>query len=781
MKFATLSIARTAVAVSLLWGMTGRCCWADSSDVATVRTTHPFPVLPEPVTSFGAAIIGSDLYLYGGHRGGAHHYHREAQANTLWRLKLGTPSTWDAEKPGSDAKLGSDAKWERLSDGPRLQGLAMVAANGKLYRLSGFEARNKEAEEQDLWSLAGAAEYDPATGRWTELPPLPEPRSSFDAAVLDGAIYVVGGWQMRGEQATVWRQLAYRLDLTQPRDQWRWQPLPAPPFQRRALAVAAYDGRLYAIGGMQPSGKTTTRVDVYDPASKLWQSGPALLGKPLDGFGASAFASGGHLYVTTLSGQLQRLSEDGEAWELAGKLEQDRFFHRMLPLPGGKLLSVGGASMQTGKTEQLDVIHPPPATQPVAAPAAVGWTSFQNGGHIVAAGPCPANWSPTRGLAWQQKLAGYGQSSPVAAAGQIYVTSQAGKQKEQLLVQALQLDTGKELWRHELKNSSPEESTNYVSRAAPTPVCHAGGVIALFEGGNLVSLDKDGQVRWERDLVADYGPIKSRHGIGASLEQDEHRLFVWIERESDPYVAALDKDSGKTIWKSAGIGKTCWSSPRLAPIGGLTHLVLSGAGAVVGYDPENGKELWRFNDVSGNTTATPVSVGDGRLLIGASEGRGEEAGAGSTNGVLEVRPIDGGGFQPTWLWKAGKASSSFGSPVVHDGLAYFVNRVGVVFCLDATTGEELYASRSAGSIWATPIVSNDLLYLFGKDGRTTVIKTGRKHEQVAVNSLWDGANAQTDRMGFGGPVLYAAIAPGDGSLLLRRGDILYRVAAESGR
>ena len=297
-----------------------------------------FPDLPENVTSFGAAIAGNELYVYGGHTGRAHTYDDHSQAHTLRRLNLDDPK-----------------EWESLATGPRLQGLAMVADGDVLYRLGGFTAKNAVGEEHDLWSQAGVARFEPTKGEWTDVSPLPEPRSSFDAVVMDGKLYVVGGWALQGGSDATWHKTAYVMDLAN--EPPRWKALPDPPFRRRALSLAAHDGKLYAIGGMQPSGKPTTRVDVFDPETGKWSVGPSINGDPLEGFGSSSFAQAGHLYVSTLRGNLQRLSSDGETWETVRKLENARFFHRMLPLGDDELLMVGGADMEIGKFPELDVIR----------------------------------------------------------------------------------------------------------------------------------------------------------------------------------------------------------------------------------------------------------------------------------------------------------------------------------------------------------------------------------------------------------------------------------------
>lgn len=303
-----------------------------------VVTSDQFPPIPETVTSFGAAVTDDAIYLYGGHTGGAHAYDATSQAKTLWRLDRKTPTQWQA-----------------VNQGPGLQGLSMVTHGGKLYRIGGFMAKNAPGEDGDLWSQASVASYDPATKQWTDVTPLPEPRSSFDAAVLDGTIYVVGGWSMQGEGDTTWAENAYALDLSNQAS--GWQTLPQPPFQRRALSVAAHQGKIYVIGGMRESGELTKRVDIFDPKTGEWTQGPSLNGEGMEGFGSSSFAVGGELFSATYSGKLQKLSDDGKLWENVAELESARFFHRLLPLSKNELVVLGGASMTSGKFEEVDVIR----------------------------------------------------------------------------------------------------------------------------------------------------------------------------------------------------------------------------------------------------------------------------------------------------------------------------------------------------------------------------------------------------------------------------------------
>jgi N-acetylneuraminic acid mutarotase len=300
-------------------------------------TSAQLPELPEGLTSFGAAILDDALYLYGGNYGSAHDYSNADQSGDLWRLSLSSPH-----------------KWEKVLEGPKLQGLALVSFRGALYRLGGFTAVNAAGKDADLRSQAGFARWAPSSTKWEQLPPLPEPRSSFDATLLGSVLYVAGGWNLQGDSRQgLWHETAWSIDLATEMPQWK--ALANPPFKRRALALAAYGGRVYCIGGMQPNSRTTTSVAVYNPDENRWTEGGSLLGAPLDGFGASACECEGGLYVSTMSGSIQRLAPDGRGWEFVAQTKHPRFFHRMISWQDQRMVLVGGASMSAGKILPVDI------------------------------------------------------------------------------------------------------------------------------------------------------------------------------------------------------------------------------------------------------------------------------------------------------------------------------------------------------------------------------------------------------------------------------------------
>jgi len=283
--------------------------------------------LPTTLTSFGGAVLGDFVYIYGGTTGSSHEYSSELQNDSLMRMPV------------------SGGQWETVAKGPHLQGLALVPHGDKLYRIGGFEARNKTGDEHDLWSVDSVASFDPTTNRWTDMPALPEPRSSFDAVVMGDQIYVVGGWGMAGGGRSTWHETAWKMDLTQ--DNPQWTAIAKTPFERRALALAAHDGKLFAIGGITSGGETSLETDIYDPKSDTWTQGPELVGEDgMTGFGASAFATGGNLYISTVAGSFQRLSPDASKWEVIAQMPTGRFFHRMLPVSENAFVVVGGSNMR---------------------------------------------------------------------------------------------------------------------------------------------------------------------------------------------------------------------------------------------------------------------------------------------------------------------------------------------------------------------------------------------------------------------------------------------------
>lgn len=298
-------------------------------DAAESQSAVPSAIAPLPLglASFGAAVLDDYAYAYSGHIGPPHHHSKSHYSTRFYRAPL------------------SGGEWEELPMQCPLQGLVMLPYNGKLYRIGGMYSHNNESEDDDMQSVDYVAAFDPAANEWHSLPPLPEPRSSHDAVVVDGVLYVIGGWTLTGNEDGEWLETAWKLDLDQPKEGWK--PVPQPPTTRRALAVSSFGNNVVAMGGMDEFGDITRKVEALDISTGEWRELPELPGNGMQGFGASAWNHEGHLYVSGSSGIVYTLSDDMSEWREVARHADKRFLHRLLPAGKNRLLMLGGASLKT--------------------------------------------------------------------------------------------------------------------------------------------------------------------------------------------------------------------------------------------------------------------------------------------------------------------------------------------------------------------------------------------------------------------------------------------------
>jgi hypothetical protein len=304
-----------------------RACGADSESEPNS--------LPEAVASFGAVTHEGWIYVYSGHVGTAHAHSKENLSRGFYRRR---------------AEGGA---WEKLPLDEPLQGLALVAHEGFLYRVGGMSATNRPDEPAVLTSTSTFARFDPIDRTWTHLQPLPSGRSSHDAVVIDSKLFVVGGWKLTGGDEGEWHNEMLVFDLSEPDAGWR---AVAQPFQRRALAASQHDGKLFAIGGMNTQEEVDRSVDVFDPVTSEWSTGPEFPGEGMNGFGVSAWNSGERLIASGSDGVVYRLSDDLTRWEEIQRLSTPRFFHRLVAGTDGEMLALGGASRK-GHLDEIEAIR----------------------------------------------------------------------------------------------------------------------------------------------------------------------------------------------------------------------------------------------------------------------------------------------------------------------------------------------------------------------------------------------------------------------------------------
>jgi len=311
-------------------------------NVGQAKDIPEYPPLPKAVSNPGAAVCDGWVYVYGGHTGQPHVYSREDILGTFHRLKLDGGTAWE-ELPGDVALLGP----------------ALVAHQGKLYRLGGTQARNRPGEENDLLSVTSCAVYDAAKREWQALPDLPDGRSSHDAVVLGNRIYVVGGWRLQGKgEPPRWHDTALVLDLDRPQAGWRTI---SQPFRGRAFAAAAYRGRVYVIGGLRPNEKMPTlAVHIYNPQTNTWSTGPQMPGDARNGFSPACCVAGDQLYLSPADGKTYRLADGG--WQEVARLTRPRFTHRLVAVDSDKLLAIGGTSPKDqSKIAEVELVSVKPS------------------------------------------------------------------------------------------------------------------------------------------------------------------------------------------------------------------------------------------------------------------------------------------------------------------------------------------------------------------------------------------------------------------------------------
>ena len=694
------------------------------------------PDLIDAVASFGAVAHDDALYVYGGHVGRTHAHSIENLSPGFRRLVL---------EPGR--------KWEELARGPLLQGAALVSDGAAIYRVGGMTASNATtAEPEVLHSSRSAARYSVASDRWEPLPDLPAGRSSHDAVVAGGVLYVVGGWELRGpDEDAVWADTVLALDLD---DGTAWRAIPA-PFKRRALATGTAAGRIYALGGLTPDAGPVLRVDVLDLETGAWSAGPDLpQAGSLQGFGVAAASHRDGVFTSQADGQVYSLSAGAESWEPVATLDDRRFMHRLVPF-GNDMLAVGG-SWRAGHLATIDVVSTGAGPTDDAAPkrGTTRWPGFRGGpdNNVSRAARLPLTWSD-ESVAWRVTTPGFGQSSPVIWDDTVFLTSLEGPTKETIFVTAIGLDDGAERWRQTFEAAESFEWNDYVSKGAPTPAVDGERLYAFFDSGDLLALTHDGETVWRRRLGAEYGSVGGNHGVGNSLLLTDRAVVVLQTRRTYSYLLAVDPATGETLWKADREPGVAWSTPVLAP--GGEEIVVSASGRIEGFDPATGERTWFFDGLRGNHVPSPTVTED-LVIVGGMSVQANLALRRGRAGALDATDV---------AWTAGSASN-FASPFAYRQCVYWVNPAGAARCLAPESGTVRWTHRLPASTWATPLGHGDHVYFFTQDGVTQVLRASPDAPEVLA----------TNHLSVDSPVTgFAAV---DDAIVIRAGTEVIRVGRE---
>jgi hypothetical protein len=220
-------------------------------------------------------------------------------------------------------------------------------------------------------------------------------------------------------------------------------------------------------------------------------------------------------------------------------------------------------------------------------------------------------------------------------------------------------------------------------------------------------------------------------------------LILHIEGTDVQYLIALDKKTGKTIWKTerpvnvyeplAPIGKKAYITPLIVNVRGKDMLISNGSAVCQAFDPETGTEIWRVVQGIDSTIAMPIAENG---IVYFYPGFTDYPNGEKYTDLIAVNPDGKGDIAKTnIIWKLKSPVLQLLTPVINDGLIYTVDTQNMLLCIDAKSGSVVYSQKMKAKYNSSPILANGHIYFTSVKGETTVIKEGRKLEVEAVNQL----------------------------------------------
>ena len=380
------------------------------------------------------------------------------------------------------------------------------------------------------------------------------------------------------------------------------------------------------------------------------------------------------------------------------------------------------------------------------APVSGQWPQFRGPeglGTAPGAKP-PLTWAEDRNVRWKTPIHGKGWSSPVILDNQVWLTT-ATEDGRELSALALDMASGKIL--HDLKLfqvEKPQYAHPFNSYASPTPVMERGRVYVTFGSPGTAAIDtKTGKVIWERrDLECNHF-----RGAGSSPIIFRNLLIMHYDGSDVQYIAALDKNTGKTVWttprsvdfkdlgpdgkpKADGDFRKAFATPHVIEVNGQPLLISLGGRAAYGYDPLTGKERWRIEEHGSHSASTRPVVGHGMVFY--------PTGFDSPK-LVAIRPDGTGNVTATHVvWRVTRSVPNKPSILLVNDLLFMVNDAGLASAVEAKTGEIVWQNRVGGTFSASPVHAAGRIYMFDEDGKTTVIEAGREYKVLAENQLDNG-------------------------------------------
>ncbi len=402
-----------------------------------------------------------------------------------------------------------------------------------------------------------------------------------------------------------------------------------------------------------------------------------------------------------------------------------------------------------------------------AQPSGSGdWPSFRGpqAGGVSERQNLPEQWSPKTGenILWRTPIPGLAHSSPIVWGNTIFVTSavstdanasfkpglygdgdaSADRSPQKWTLFALDKRTGKMLWQRVAFEGVPREKRHMKSTyASATPATDGRIVVAWFGSQGVYAYDLQGHPLWKTDIgrmnVGAYDIPSYEWGTATSPIIWNNLVILQCDTQDDSFLLALDASTGKQVWKTERDELPSWGTPNVAMTAGGPELVTNASNYIRGYDPRNGKELWRLGRSSKITAPTPVFDSE-RFLI--ASGRQPErpifvVKAGSRG---DLTLPEGKTSSDAIPWSRTGRGSYMPTPLIYQGIAYVLNNNGLFDAYDWKTGEEIYRQRLSvigSGFSASPVAADGKIYLSNEDGEMLVIAAGRKFSHIGTNTM----------------------------------------------
>jgi len=343
----------------------------------------------------------------------------------------------------------------------------------------------------------------------------------------------------------------------------------------------------------------------------------------------------------------------------------------------------------------------------------------------------PAVWPKELKRLWKVPTGG-GYSSPLVSAGRVFLHT---RQEEVEVVSAFDLTTGKTLWSKSYP--APFSKNQYAVKMGKgpnsTPVLHAGNLYTLGVGAVLSAFDaKTGELKWRKDFSAQIDTSKLFCGTAMSPVIEKGMLIVHVGDDRGGQVVAFDAATGAEKWKWQGDGPG-YSSPIVVDLAGARQVVTLTDRSVVGLAADSGKLLWKmaFADEWNENIVTPVVYGKSLIVSGIRQG---------TRAFEVVNTA--AGYEAKQLWHNPQVSMYMSSPVLDGDYLYGLSsqRKGQYFCLDARTGQIVWATDGREGNQAAVLSAGGVLLFLTADADLIVAARSRKgFEPLARYRVADAA------------------------------------------